>query len=149
MKTTHGAAATATAIPGDPLEAEEAAASVTERACRTASLRDRLEQQVLRIAGVRRNGSGPRGPKHANLHVAGVDGESLLIALDASGVEVSAGSACSAGSLEPSHVLMAMGLGRDAAQSSVRFSLAPSLDSETIDVAAERVRDVIGRLRAV
>ena len=136
-------------IVGFGAAAEEVVAGVTDRAGRTASLRDRLEQQVMRIDGVRRNGSGPRGPKHANLQVAGVDGESLLIAIDAAGVEVSAGSACSAGSLEPSHVLMAMGLDREAARSSVRFSLAPSLDPATIDVAAERVRDVIARLRAV
>lgn len=142
---THAVAA----IVGFGAAAEEAVDGVVERATRTALLRDRLEAGVTRLDGVHRNGRGPRGPKHANLRVDRVDGESLLIALDAAGVEVSAGSACAAGSVEPSHVLMAMGLGREAAQASVRFSVAPAMQRETIDLAAERFRDVVERLRAV
>lgn len=142
---THAVAA----IVGFGAAAEEAVGLAADRAARTASLRDRLEEAVTGIDGVHRNGSGARGPKHANVRVAGVDGESLLIALDAAGVEISAGSACAAGSLEPSHVLMAMGLDRETARASVRFSLAPSLDAETIDVAAERFREVVERLRGV
>lgn len=135
-------------IVGFGAAAEEAGRDAAVRAVRTARLRDRLEARVLALPGVHRNGAGPRGPKHLNVRVEGVDGEALLIALDAVGVEVSAGSACSAGSLEPSHVLIAMGLGRDEARASLRFSLAPSLSEDQVDVAAERVAATLARLRS-
>jgi cysteine desulfurase len=135
-------------IVGFGAAAEEAGRDVAARAERTAGLRDRLEAQLLAQPGVHRNGTGPRGPKHVNVRVEGVDGEALLIALDAAGVEASAGSACSAGSLEPSHVLIAMGLSRDQARASLRFSLAPSLSEAAIDAAAERFAGTLARLRS-
>lgn len=140
---THAVAA----IVGFGAAAAEVAAAASERAERTSRLRDRLEARLVAVPGVHRNGPGPRGPKHLNVRVDGVDGEELLIALDAAGVEVSAGSACSAGSLEPSHVLIAMGLDRDAARASVRFSLAPTLSEAEIDAAAGRFEDTVRRLR--
>ena len=74
-------------------------------------LRDRLEQSVLKLEGIHVNGgAAKRSVKHSNIRVDNVDGEALLMNLEAQGVYVSAGSACAAGSLEPSHVLMAMGL---------------------------------------
>jgi cysteine desulfurase len=135
-------------IVGFGAAAEEAGRDPAVRAERTARLRDRLEARLLSLPGVHRNGTGPRGPKHLNVRVEGVDGEALLIALDAAGVEVSAGSACSAGSLEPSHVLIAMGLTRDAARASLRFSLAASLSEPEIDAAAELFAATLARLRA-
>jgi hypothetical protein len=76
-----------------------------------------------------------------------LDGETLLIALDDAGVEVSAGSACAAGSLEPSHVLLAMGLPEAAARASLRFSVAPDTTEAEVREAAGRVEEVVGRLR--
>lgn len=137
------------AIVGFGVAAERAAAGRDERARRTGRLRDRLEAGLLALEGVHLNGAGPRGPKHANLRFGGVDGEMLLMALDDLGVEASAGSACAAGSLEPSHVLMAMGASREAAKASVRFTLGEDLSEADVDDAIERVARAVARCRAV
>ena len=83
-----------------------------------------------------------------NLTFPGVLGESMLIALDLEGVEVSMGSACAAGAVEPSHVLLAMGLSRDEARSSLRLSLGWSTTAEEIERAAEIIARVWRRVRA-
>lgn len=140
---THAVAA----IVGFGAAAAEASRSLAHRAGTASARRDRLEAALLRIPGVHRNGGSVRGPKHANVRVAGVDGESLLMALDATGVEASAGSACAAGSVEPSHVLTAMGLRPEEARASLRFSTAASVTGEEIDVAAARVEETVLRLR--
>jgi cysteine desulfurase len=110
---------------------------------RLAALRDRLETQV--VASVPRseiNGARvPRVPNTTNISFQQVEAESLLIALDLEGVAVSTGSACSSGTLEPSHVLRAMGLPSHRAQSSIRFSLGAGTTDEEID----RVLDVLPR----
>jgi cysteine desulfurase len=104
---------------------------------RLAALRDRLESLLLAIPGARRNGDGPRVPNTSNLAFEGVDAPSLLLALDLAGVAVSTGAACSAGGLELSHVLLAMGLSVDAVQASLRFSLGrPTTEAEVERVAA-------------
>lgn len=130
-----------------------AAALVKERlaqdAAEIAALRDRLEAHLVALDGVTPNAAGaPRSPKHLNVSVAGVDGEALLVGLDTAGVAASAGSACASGSLEPSHVLVAMGLSRSQARSSVRLSLGRGVTQERIDVAAERFAEVVARCRA-
>lgn len=130
-----------------------AAALVKERlaqdAAEIAALRDRLEAHLVALDGVTPNAAGaPRSPKHLNVSVAGVDGEALLVGLDTAGVAASAGSACASGSLEPSHVLVAMGLSRSQARSSVRLSLGRGVTQEMIDVAAERFAEVVARCRA-
>jgi len=115
-----------------------------------ASLQAELESACLAIDGVTLNGADARrGVKHSNFSVAGVDGESLLMALDDVGVEVSAGSACAAGSLEPSHVLLAMGLTVDSARASVRFSYGPATNMSEVQEAASRFRAVVARCRGV
>ena len=78
----------------------------------------------------------------------GVDGEALLMNLDALGVYASAGSACAAGSLEPSHVLTAMGLSREAAKASIRFSLGYGLNETSLQEAAARFAEAVARCRA-
>src|SRR5690606_21095761 len=121
----------------------------SERA-RLAALQSELEDICTRIAGVTVNGAGaPRGVKHSSFSVAGVDGEALLMALDDAGVYVSAGSACAAGSLEPSHVLLAMGLSERRAKASVRFSLGTATTVADVREAASRFATVIERCRAV
>ncbi len=104
-------------------------------AARMADLRDRLEAGIL--SAVPRtivNGAGsPRVPNTTNIAFEGVEAESLLIGLDLEGIAVSTGSACSSGTLEPSHVLRAMGLPHGRVQSSIRFSLGASTTDEEID----------------
>ncbi len=106
---------------------------------RLASLRDRLEQEVVRrIPQVWVNGAGaPRIPNTTNLRFDGADGESLLIALDLEGICVSAGAACSSGSVNPSPVLSAMGLGPQDALASLRFSLGGTTTGEEVERVVE------------
>jgi len=118
-------------------------------AARQAALRDRLEQGILaQIAGAHINGAGaPRVGNTSNIRFDGIDSEPLLIALDLKGFAVSSGSACSSGATEPSHVLAAIGLTREQARSSVRFSLGRSNTQEQIDALIEAVVQVVSRLR--
>jgi cysteine desulfurase len=114
-----------------------------------AALRDRLEQGVLAQvddAGV--NGGGaPRVPNTTNLHFDYIEGEAIVIALDLKGLAVSTGAACSSGAIEPSHVLVAMGLRPDQARASIRFSLGKQTVAEDIDFALALVPETIARLR--
>lgn len=107
-----------------------------------ARLRDRFEADVVRRLGARINGAGARRiPNTSSVTFPGVDGEALLIALDLDGIAVSAGAACASGSLAPSHVLLAMGLGPTDARSTLRFSLGPGATQEEADT-------VLGALEA-
>ena len=114
-------------------------------------LRDRLEQAILdRIAGTAVNGARDhRVPNTSNASFDGVEAESLLIALDLEGVAVSTGSACSSGTLEPSHVLRAMGLPPHRVQSSIRFSLGVGNTEAEIDHVADVLPAIVTRLRGL
>ncbi len=113
-----------------------------------ALLRDKLWEGLSGIGGVERNGStGQCLPNTLNVRCSGVEGETLLMSLDMAGVMVSVGSACTAGSLEPSHVLLAMGLTHEEAQSSVRFSLGTSTTEADIEFAIEQVEQSLLRMR--
>ena len=113
-----------------------------------ARLRDGLEAHLLKLDGVNLNApSAPRSPKHLNVRVAGVDGEDLLMGLDAAGVYASAGSACAAGTLEPSHVLLAMGLSHREAKASIRLSLGRGVTAEMVDFTAKAFAEVVERCR--
>jgi cysteine desulfurase len=118
-------------------------------AARLAALRDRLEQAILaRVEGAHVNGAGAaRVGNTSNIRFDGIDSEPLLIALDLKGFAVSSGSACSSGATEPSHVLAAIGLTREQARSSVRFSLGRSNTQEQIDALIDAVVQVVMRLR--
>lgn len=122
-----------------------------EMQARVASLRDRLESRIRSsVAGVRINGDVEhRLPNLANLSFDGLEGEAAVIALDLAGVAVSTGSACSSGSLEPSHVLMGMGLRPEIVQGSLRFSLCYHNTIEEIDGTVEILSAVVGRLRGL
>lgn len=113
------------------------------------ALRDRLQQGILaqvEDAGV--NGDGaPRVPNTTNIHFDYIEGESLVIALDLKGLAVSTGAACSSGAIEPSHVLIAMGLKPEQARASIRFSLGKQTTSEDIDFALALVPETVARLR--
>ncbi len=116
-----------------------------------AAMRDRLEQGILAqvdAAGV--NGEGAaRVPNTTNIHFDHIEGESLVIALDLKGLAVSTGAACSSGAIEPSHVLIAMGLRSDQARASIRFSLGKQTTEGDIDFALGLVPDTVARLRAI
>ena len=88
-------------------------------------------------------------PNTTNISFDGVEAESLLIALDLEGVAVSTGSACSSGSLEPSHVLRGMGLPHARARNSIRFSLGSGTTDHEVDLVASRVPDLVARLRRI
>jgi cysteine desulfurase len=117
---------------------------------RIAALRDRLEAGVLRIAGTGVNGAGaPRVANTTNIRFEQVEGEALVIALDLKGVAVSGGSACHSGSTEPSHVLMAMGLDKNAARASLRFSLLRTATEEDVDQVLRVVPQAVEHLRTL
>jgi cysteine desulfurase len=120
-----------------------------ERSRRMRQLRDTFEQQVLqKINNVSINGDVERRiPNISNLSFAGLDGESLLIALDLQGIAVSTGSACASGSLEPSHVLTALGLSRERVRGSLRVSLSAYTTDEEIACAVAALQEITGRLR--
>jgi cysteine desulfurase len=113
------------------------------------ALRDRFENEVMAaLNGVERNGTGnQRVPNTSNLLFRGVSGEALVIALDMKGIAVSSGSACSSGSVEPSHVLLAIGRTRDEARSSVRFSMGRYNAPEEIDTLIRATISCVRQLR--
>ena len=115
-----------------------------------ARLRDRFEQTLLStIEGVRRNGTAePRLPNTSNLTFSGIDAESALLLFDKEGLCCSAGSACSSGSIHPSHVLTAMGVTRDEARASLRFSFGRTTSEADIDRALEIIPRIVAKLRA-
>ncbi len=94
------------------------------------------------------NGDGAaRVPNTTNIHFDHIEGEALVIALDLKGLAVSTGAACSSGAIEPSHVLVAMGLRADQARASIRFSLGKQTVAEDIDFALALVPETVARLR--
>ncbi len=132
------------AIVGLGVAARLAAQKMTAEAARLSALRDRLEQTILaRVPHTQVNGgSVPRVPNTTNISFERVEAESLLIALDLEGIAVSTGSACSSGTLEPSHVLRAMDFPAHRTQNSLRFSLGLF----STDAEVDRVADVLPRL---
>ena len=114
-----------------------------------AAMRDRLQQGILAQvdeAGVNGDGAA-RVPNTTNIHFDHIDGEALVIALDLKGLAVSTGAACSSGAIEPSHVLVAMGLRADQARASIRFSLGKQTVAEDIDYVLALVSETVARLR--
>ena len=126
-----------------------ATGEIGQEPARIGGLRDRLEDGILaRIPDVQVNGHPTlRLPNILNVSFAFVEGESLLLALDTRGIAVSTGSACTAGSTDPSHVLLAMGLDRDMASGSLRFSFGRENDEEDVGYVLDNLVDVVQRLR--
>ena len=118
---------------------------------RLTALRDRLETGILRtVPGSARNGAAqPRVPNTSNLSIERVESESLLIGLDLAGIAVSSGSACSSGTLEPSHVLKAMGLPHGRTLGSIRFSLGASNTEADIDRVIAVLPPLVEKLRSL
>jgi cysteine desulfurase len=118
---------------------------------RLGALRDRLEQGVLAaVPGTMRNGAAePRVPNTTNISFERIESESLLIGLDLEGIAVSSGSACSSGTLEPSHVLKAMGLPHHRTLSSIRFSLGASNTDADVDRVVRVLPPLVEKLRSL
>jgi cysteine desulfurase len=136
------------AVVGMGLAAEKAAGVLPEESTRLLALREHLERGLLSIADVELNGHPTlRSPKHVNVTVKGADGEGLLLSLDLAGVAVSSGSACASGSLEPSHVLTALGRSKAEAKASVRFSLGRFSTQEELGRAVEAFRRAVEQTR--
>jgi cysteine desulfurase len=138
------------AIAGLGVAARLAAAHM-DRAAGIAALRDRLEREILkRVPDTALNGDArARVPNTTNISFGGVEAESLLIALDLEGVAVSTGSACSSGTLEPSHVLRAMNLPSPRARNSLRFSLGPGTTDDQIEFVVGVLPKLVERLRQI
>jgi cysteine desulfurase len=128
--------------------------SLPIEAVRVEALRDRLETGILaRVpdTGVNAGGTAGRGvgrtPNTTNIYFDGLEGEALVISLDLKGFAVSSGSACSSGAVEPSHVLLAMGLPRERARASLRFSLGASNNEEQVDALIDAIAESAAQLR--
>ena len=130
---------------------ELAAATLHEEVVRLTSLRDRFIQGIFeRIDGIRLNGHPARRlPNNINLSVESIEGEGMILSLDMMGIACSTGSACSSSSLEPSHVLLAIGLPHELSHGSLRFSLGMYTKEGDIDAVLEALPQVVGRLRAM
>jgi cysteine desulfurase len=138
-------------IVGLGMAAELALAHLEETVQRVAGLRDRLERGILeRVPQVSVNGDpGRRLPTTSNLCFDYVEGEGFVIAMDLRGIACSTGAACSSGSVEPSHVLSAIGRTPEQARSSIRLSLGRYNTAEEIDATLETLPAVVERLRSV
>jgi len=130
--------------------AELASARLGEGSSRVGALRDRLESGVLAsIPGSSANGAGaPRLPNTSNIAFEGIEAEGILMLLDQAGICASSGSACTTGSLDPSHVLTAMGCDVARARASVRFSLSYYTTPQEVDYLLETLPGIIQKLRA-
>ena len=139
------------AIVGMGSAARLAAADLEENMKKQAALRDYLIRRVLdEIPYSRLNGHpADRLPGNASFCFRFIEGESLLILLDQKGICASSGSACTSGSLEPSHVLLAIGLPHETAHGSLRLTLSGETTKEELDVTVEELKKIVGRLRSM
>ncbi len=129
---------------------QEATADIPGRTARIQAMRDRLIDGVLQIPRSRLNGDRQhRLAGNANFCFEGIEGESLLLMLDAKGIAASSGSACTSGSLDPSHVLLAIGLPHEIAHGSLRISLSDVNTEEDVDAILEALPPIVERLRAM
>ena len=139
-------------VPGAIALGQAAAGSAAEldaETTRLGMLRDRLENRILaRVPSSGINGARARRTSNTtNLFFDGLEGEALVISLDLKGFAVSSGSACSSGAVEPSHVLLAIGLPRERARASLRFSLGHSNDEAQVDALIDALAESVAQLR--
>ena len=128
---------------------KEAAANLEKNADHQRALRDRLIKGLLEIPHSALNGDAQkRLPGNANFCFEGIEGESLLLLLDDKGISASSGSACTSGSLDPSHVLLAIGRVHDVAHGSLRLSLGEEITEEEVDYLIRSVKEVVEYLRS-
>ena len=130
---------------------ELAMADMEERAAKEIELRDYLIKRVLdEVPFTRLNGHrSSRLPNNVNFAFQFIEGESLLIKLDMEGICGSSGSACTSGSLDPSHVLLSIGLPHEIAHGSLRLTLSEENTKEEIDFVVEKIKEIVARLRSM
>lgn len=129
---------------------EEACANISEKQAKVSVMRDKLIENLLKIKESRLNGDAKkRLCGNVNISFRGIEGESLLLMLDLEGISASSGSACTSGSLDPSHVLLAIGLPHATAHGSLRLSINEDTTDEDVDYIIEKVNTVVAKLRAM
>ena len=137
------------AVAGMAAALRESAAHMDENAARMSALRDRLIEGILEIPHSALNGDAhKRLPGNANFCFEGIEGESLLLLLDDRGISASSGSACTSGSLDPSHVLLAIGRVHDVAHGSLRLTIGDDATAEEIEYIIQNVKEVVEYLRS-
>ena len=138
-------------IVGYGLAAERANKSMKERTAKEIEIRDHMINRILtEIPYVRLNGDKvKRLPNNVNVSIQFIEGESLLLMLDNFGICASSGSACTSGSLDPSHVLLAIGLPHEIAHGSLRLTLSAETTMEDIDFVVDCIKQIIERLRSM
>ena len=136
-------------IVGYGCAAKRAADTMEERTQKECEMRDYLAQRILKeVPYTRLNGHpSKRLPNNVNISFQFIEGESLLIMLDMEGICASSGSACTSGSLDPSHVLLAIGLPHEIAHGSLRLTLSDETTKEEIDTVVESIKKIVARLR--
>ncbi len=129
---------------------ELATTDIDKKVAAITPMRDKLIDTILKIERTRLNGDrNHRLCGNVNISVEGVEGESLLLMLDMNGIAASSGSACTSGSLDPSHVLLALGLKHEVAHGSLRLSLSDMTTPEEIDYICEKIPPIVERLRSM
>lgn len=138
-------------IVGYGAAAKLAAETMEERTARETELRDYLIGRILKEVPYCRLNGDPvkRLPNNCNISFEFIEGESLLIMLDMKGIAASSGSACTSGSLDPSHVLMAIGLPHEIAHGSLRLTLSGDTTKEEIDYTVDQIKVIVDRLRSM
>lgn len=138
-------------IVGMGVAIERAAATIKERRAYLLPLRDRMIEGILAsIPETRLNGHATkRLPNNVNVSVRYIEGEALLLSLDIAGIAASSGSACTSGSLDPSHVLLAIGLPHEIAHGSLRFSISEETTPEEVEYVIAELKKIVDRLRSM
>ena len=138
------------AIVGLGVAAEEAVKNISEKAAIITPRRNRLIDGILKLPYTRLNGDrDKRLPGNLNISIEGIEGESLLLMLDMNGICASSGSACTSGSLDPSHVLLSIGLKHEVAHGSLRLSIDENVSDEDVDYILDVIPKVVERLRSM
>lgn len=138
------------AIVGLGVAIESATKNISEKAEIITPRRNRLIDGILKLPYTRLNGDrNKRLPGNLNISIEGIEGESLLLMLDLNGICASSGSACTSGSLDPSHVLLAIGLKHEVAHGSLRLSIEEDVTDEDVDYILEVIPKVVERLRSM
>ena len=137
-------------VAADDAAVDAAVEAVLKNAKKVSALRDRLIAGLRKIPHCALNGAeSPRLPGNVNFCFEGIEGESLLLLLDRKGIAASSGSACTSGSLDPSHVLLALGLPHEVAHGSLRLSVGEYNTDEEMAYIVENVRQVVDYLRSI
>ncbi len=134
-------------IVGLGVAIELATANIAEKTAKIAKLRDYLIENLLKIKATRLNGGAIRLCGNANFSFEAIEGEALLLLLDMNGIAASSGSACTSGSLDPSHVLLSIGLPHAIAHGSLRISINEDNTMEEMDFIIEKLPEIVDRLR--